>query len=373
MALPQLPLRTETFLGSYLARLPFSINLLLGDGPCWDEHGQRVFGRRWHEHVLNRLRGRANRTAWRRRRAEVIGRWLSDKTTACVLADYGPTAVAIMEACRVASVPLVARFHGYDAYKHGVLRRLRQDYMRLFEDAFAVVAVSRHMKEQLIGLGAVGAKVHYIPSGTDMNLFTPGNPGGCPPRFLAVGRFVPKKGPLLTLAAFARVAEAWPAARLTMIGDGPLLQASKQTAHVLGIGDKVCLPGPLDHRQVRDVMQRCRAFVQHSVLADDGDAEGTPNAIVEAHASGLPVVATAHGGIVDVVRDEESGFLVREGDVEAMADSMLIVARDPQRAAAMGQIGRRHVEQAFSLERSLELLTGVLRAGSQNQLQVCRR
>ncbi len=373
LALPQQPGGTETFLASYLARLPFPITVLRGDGPCWDERGARVFGRSWPAHVLNRVHGRLNRTAWRRRRAKVLGRWLSDRSTACVLADYGPTAVTVMDACRAASVPLVARFHGYDAYRHDLLRRLRHDYARLFEAAAAVVVVSRHMEEQIVRLGAVRDRVHCIPSGTDMTLFVPGSPGTRPPHFLAVGRFVAKKGPLLTLAAFARVAEALPAARLMMVGDGPLFAAAKRTAGVLGIGDKVRFPGALDHARVREAMQECRAFVQHSVHADDGDAEGTPNAIVEAHASGLPVVATAHGGIVDVVRHEESGFLVAEGDVEAMADCMLVVARDPERAAAMGRVGRRHVEQGFSFERSLGLLSALLRAASQDRLPACSR
>jgi glycosyltransferase involved in cell wall biosynthesis len=286
----------------------------------------------------------------------------------CLLADYGPTAAELLDACERATIPLVARFHGYDAYQREVLARFREGYARLFQQAAALIAVSSDMKDQLIRLGASPSRVHWIPSGTDMKLFRPGDPKDAPPHFLAVGRFIPKKAPELSLAAFAKVAERVPDARLTMMGDGPLRDLCVRTADALGLGARVRFPGSVDHEMVRAAMQQCRAFVQHSVKAGDGDSEGTPNAVVEAHASGLPVVATAHAGIRDVVVHGETGFLVPEGDVAGMATAMMELVRSPQRAGEMGRAGRRHVMEAFSLERSLRMLGQVLEEASLGRL-----
>ena len=85
-------------------------------------------------------------------------------------------------------------------------------------------------------------------------------------------------------------------------------------------------------------MARARVFVQHSVVAEDGDHEGLPLAILEAGAHGLPVVATRHAGIPDAVREETDGFLVDEGDVQAMAVAMYRLAQDAALAARMGRL-----------------------------------
>jgi glycosyltransferase involved in cell wall biosynthesis len=99
-------------------------------------------------------------------------------------------------------------------------------------------------------------------------------------------------------------------------------------------------------------MRRARLYAQHSIEAASGDVEGTPVAVLEAGATGLPVVSTRHGGIPDVVRHGETGLLVEEGDVAGMARQMLRLLRDPTQAAALGDAARRHVRHHFSAERS---------------------
>jgi len=108
-------------------------------------------------------------------------------------------------------------------------------------------------------------------------------------------------------------------------------------------------------------MAGARAFVQHSLRAADGDSEGTPVSILEAQASGLPVVATRHAGIPEVVLDGETGLLVAERDVDAMAAAMLRLLREPAYAGTMGAAGRRRVQELFTAERSLGLLADILR------------
>ena len=253
-----------------------------------------------------------------------------------VLAEFGPVGVRVREACRLVGVPLIAHFHGVDATQYNCLQEHAQTYPLLLRDAAAVVGVSRAMCRQLVNLGAVPDKVHYNPYGVDFNAFCGARPEQAPPLFLSVGRFVDKKAPHLTILAFAQVHQTCPEARLLMIGDGPLLNACRDMSIGLGLGESVAFWGKRSSTEIQEAMRQARAFVQHSLVAGDGDSEGTPVAILEAGASGLPVVATRHAGIPDVVAENQTGFLVDERDVENGQHTIRLV-NDPGLA---GRIGR---------------------------------
>ncbi len=146
-----------------------------------------------------------------------------------VLAEYGTSGVLVREACERVQVPLVVCFHGFDASQYEVLERNRADYLKLFETAHSVVAVSQAMSHRLVELGA-GEKVRLVPYGVDVEKFVAGDASRSAPTFLATGRFVEKKAPYLTLSAFAKVLAERPLARLRMIGAGPLLGLTGQDA-----------------------------------------------------------------------------------------------------------------------------------------------
>jgi glycosyltransferase involved in cell wall biosynthesis len=277
-----------------------------------------------------------------------------------VLAEYGPMGGQVLAACRIAHIPLIVHFHGYDASMTETLAENSRTYPRLFQQAAAIVAVSTAMKQQLISLGAPPEKVHRNYYGVDCVQFIGGQPASAPVCFIAVGRFTPKKRPDLTLRAFAAVRRAYPNAVLTMIGDGPLLASCRLLALELGIEDGVMFMGAQSPAVVRAEMRRARCFVQHSVEAPSGDSEGTPVSIIEAGATGLPVVSTRHAGIPDVVVDGQTGFLVAEHDVEGMAQHMLRVARDPELAGRLGRAARLRVEAHFSIEGSIAELWKII-------------
>jgi colanic acid/amylovoran biosynthesis glycosyltransferase len=232
----------------------------------------------------------------------------------------------------------------------------------LFQHAAAIVAASEAMRGKLISLGAPAEKVHCNPYGVDCGEFVGGEPAKAPVRFIAVGRFVPKKRPDLTLRAFALLRRQYPGAALTIIGDGPLLADCRVLTSELGIEGGVTFMGAQPATVVREEMRRARCFVQHSVEAPSGDSEGTPVSIIEAGATGLPVVSTRHAGIPGVVVDGETGFLVAEHDVEAMAQRMLDVARDPELAGRLGRAARRRVEAYFSIEGSVAELWKIIQS-----------
>src|SRR5690606_14972407 len=122
----------------------------------------------------------------------------------------------------------------------------------------------------------------------------------------------------------------------------------------LKIDHAVTFLGNLGHDSVCAEMKNARALVQHSIRATNGDSEGTPNAIMEAGASGLPVVSTRHAGIPDVVIEGTTGFLVDERDTDAMAVHMLTLAQNPNLAAKMGQAARLRIIDGFSMQRSID-------------------
>ena len=108
-------------------------------------------------------------------------------------------------------------------------------------------------------------------------------------------------------------------------------------------------------------MKGCRAFVQHSLTARNGDSEGTPVSVLEACASGLPVIASNHAGISDAVVHRETGYLFEEGDVHAMANYMAKLAGDSGKAAKMGLAGRRRIEEHYSMGKSIGRLAALSR------------
>jgi colanic acid/amylovoran biosynthesis glycosyltransferase len=277
-----------------------------------------------------------------------------------VLAEFGPTAVRLIEPCRRAGVPLIAHFHGYDISVREVLDQHRDGYRSLFAAAAAIIAVSKAMRTVLLDMGAPASRVHYCPYGVDCEVFRPGDIERSPPTFIAVGRFVDKKAPHLTILAFAQVRRQHPDARLHIIGDGSLMGSCIDLVSALGLEDAVHFMGHQPHHVVAAELMKARGFVQHSVQAWNGDCEGTPNAVLEAGASGLPVVSTRHAGIPDVVIDGRTGFLVNERDIDGTARAMAQLLRDPALAARMGAAARAHITASFNIDRRIGELWSII-------------
>jgi colanic acid/amylovoran biosynthesis glycosyltransferase len=357
IAIHREPTISETFIRSHAERLP-GVTLLYGALPHMD--GRCL----WSDSLIKQIysKGKAlllGQNGGYDVTANYLRAFHQLKTTA-VLAEYGLAGVLVMEACRQAHIPLFVHFHGYDASVTSVLEKQRENYQILFRLCAGIIVPSHAMKKQLVSLGAPVAKIFCNPYGVDCNLFEPADVSYSPQTFLAVGRFVEKKGPHLTILAFAKLLEDVTGARLRMIGDGPLLGPCQDLVHGLGIRESVTFLGAQGHDRVRAEMQQARTFVQHSVQALSGDSEGTPVSIIEAGASALPVVSTRHAGIPDVIVEEESGFLVDERDVAGMANHMRRLALDVDLASTLGAAARRRIEGHFSLDKSIQRLWTII-------------
>lgn len=362
----------ETFIRTHLERLPVSTRFLYGgwfpclvgddDSPLLPSAGR--FLTRAVARVVGAEPGRVHTAAFRaypaKLRRYLLSRYFHQEQVRAVVAEYGTTAATLAPVCAGLRIPLIAYFHGFDAYETWVLDRFAAGYRFLFQHAAGIVAVSRHMESQLISLGAPRDRLHYIPYGVDESLFNGSEPALAPPLFVAVGRFVDKKAPHLTLLAFSKVLGRVRDARLVMIGDGPLLESCRKLAVALGIAEAVDFLGTKPHAEIADMMRRARGFLQHSVRPSHGDMEGTPLALLEANASGLPAVVTRHGGISDVVVDGETGFLVDECDVTAMASGIIRLAEQPDLAGTLGRAARERILRHFSLDRMVANLWQVI-------------
>jgi glycosyltransferase involved in cell wall biosynthesis len=300
----------------------------------------------------------ARREADRESVLDALNAFFRAHQVAAVLAEFGPAGADIAPYLRDLGIPLVVHFHGHDAHRRQLLEEYRDRYKVMFDVAFRVISVSRFMSESLVALGADPGKVVLNPYGPRDDFFSV-NPDYSPTAF-ALGRFTDIKANYLTLAAFAKVAGVNPNARLVMVGGGELLETCKTLAHLWHIEDKVTFTGAIPHAQVKSYFSHACCFVQHSVTPSYGDAEGTPVAILEASAAGLPVVSTRHAGISDVVVHGSTGFLVAERDVDGMAEYLGRLLANPDLSRSMGANARQHVKTSFGLERHIACLQQVL-------------
>ncbi len=345
---------SETFVRANLAGLPFAVQAYFGDECPWRQPDRCAYGMSvWLSKVFTRL-GWLRVAGWPAARvAEVL---IRRHQPDLMMAEFGFHAVRVMDAAKATGVPLVVHFRGSDLSAQSKVGVLKSRYRHLLRFADGVICKSEPMAQTLRQLGANPSRLLISASGANTALFYGSNPSQAAPVFLAVGRFVPKKGPLHTIRAF----QQQPLGQLWMVGEGPLLLQAEALVQDLGLQDRVRFFGALPQVKVAALMREARVFVQHSLVAADGDSEGNPVSVMEAQLSGLPVVATRHGGIPEVVLDQQTGCLVEEGDVSGMAAAMQHLMADPLLAERYGAAGRRQILAGFTLEHHLQDVTKFL-------------
>jgi glycosyltransferase involved in cell wall biosynthesis len=359
---------TETFVRANLGRLPLRQIAFFGDefgGPFpLQRPGQFAYG------LATLLSKSCTRLGWHRiatlAPSLVVLALIRRHRPGVLLAEFGFHAVRVMEASRWSGVPLVVHFRGSDASADRRLRQLQERYRRLMALACALLAKSEPMKQVLVGFGARPEQVTISPSGADEHLFHGAAPGQSPPHVLFVGRLIPKKGPLDAVQAFVEAVRLAPppladTMRLTVVGDGPLRPALEQEVRRLGVADRVLLLGVRAPGEIAALMRQSRCLLLPSRTGPDGDAEGCPVVVLEAQLCGLPVVSTRHAGIPEVVLDGRTGWLSEEGDVAAMAVSLLRLCRDAEEAAAFGEAGREFVLTHYTIEHHVRTVAALLR------------
>lgn len=280
-------------------------------------------------------------------------------------AHFGVEGVYALPFAQRMRIPLVVTFHGFDATRDikGLLRSGKISHLRyaagierLKREGSLFIAVSEYIRSRLLerGFPADRVVVHHI--GIDPERFTPQTDNDDDRTVLTVARLVEKKGTEYLIRAVARIKSNVPDVRLEIVGDGPLRSSLEQLAERLGLSEQVVFHGALSYDGVAEAMGRASVFCLPSVIARDGDTEGMGIVLLEAAASGKPVVGTLHAGIPEAVRDGETGFLVPERDDGALADQLLRLLNNRQLRCEMGKAGRTQIEQDFDIRKQTQKL-----------------
>ena len=274
---------------------------------------------------------------------------------------FGHIGVHLLPLLEICDLPAIVSFHGADAgissENPAHLARTR----RMFEKCALVLARSESIAERLVAMGCAAGKIRLHRTGIPLEEIAFSKrtaPADGAWRCVQACRLIAKKGLATSLRAFAEFARGFPRATFSIAGDGPQLADLRALAHELGIGACVSFAGFLSQEKLRALFTEAHFFLQPSELGADGDQEGVPNAMLEAMACGLPVLATRHGGIPEAVEDGVSGLLVAERDHAALSAAMLALARDPARLTSMSAAARARVTAEFDLNAQTRVLEG---------------
>lgn len=273
-------------------------------------------------------------------------------------AHFGPDATYALALAESLGVPLVTTFHGWDATlpMRSYLGRASLTTWRyiargaaLRRRGAAFIAVSNYIRDRLLALGYPPDRVVRMYIGVDVDRFQPMRQPITERVVLSVARHTSQKGVDTLIRAFARIAPKFADLELIQVGAGPLTSELQQLAGRLGLARRVRFAGALSHDEVRALMARATVVALTSQTPQNGQQEALGLVLNEAGASGVPVVATRHGGMPEAVIDGETGLVVPERDDRAIAEALETIVADRSLAARMGARGRAFVGDVFNL------------------------
>lgn len=318
------------------------------------DHHPYYHGRaRWLYRLYNMRSGNFFRVLGSERHA--LTKLIQDVAPSSILCHDSDIALRLIDVARALQVPVVAHFHG--DFRFGADRTINRWYRWSFASRLrqfaGVVVVTEQERAWIRDQGLPDDKIHLIPLGAPTSVFVP-KAGRTQEgiRFIMASRLADEKGCRESISAFANVASRRSDVFLGIYGDGPERLNLEKMVKALGLERVVKFHGIVDEQVLADAMSDCDVFIQHSLRR-----EGAPVAIVEAMSCGLPVVATAVGGIIDQIVPGSTGFMVNEHDIPAMTEVMLRLAGDETLRKTLGQNGRKRAVEFFDssiLTRRLE-------------------
>lgn len=209
--------------------------------------------------------------------------------------------------------------------------------------AHAIVANSNAAGRQLIAEGVSSDRIRIIPNGVSLDRFAPRADAGGVATVLTVANLRAEKAHEVLIAAAAQLAPRFPHLRFQIAGDGPRMAELQGLAATLGVGDRVSFLG---HREdVPALLGGADIFVLPS------RSEAFPNGAIEAMAAGLPVIASATGGLLDLIDSGRTGLLLPPDDPAALADAIAGLVVSPARASVLGAAARDEVTRRYSFDR----------------------
>ena len=284
------------------------------------------------------------------KRCPYFERLIRDEGVALLHAQYGREGLFSIKMKENCGVPLITNFQGWDAST--IPKKEPHIYDRLFKAGDRFIAKSADMKKDLIGFGCPEEKIVIHHQGIDLEKFKFSErlpvSAGENVNILMICRFVETKGIPYAVEAFAKASKSHPNMEMTVIGDGILRLQIEDMVKQLGLEGKIKLTGYVPHERLIYELKRAHIFIQPSITDSKGEKEGTTTTIPEAQAMGIPAIGTYHAGIPEALVDGKSGFLVKEKDVDALAEKLNFLIEHQELWKELGVNGRKHVEKEFN-------------------------
>lgn len=279
-------------------------------------------------------------------------------------AHFGHAGVASLSLKKKFKKPLITSFYGYDLGSD--LRKLSDGYKKLSHYGDLFLALSEDMKRDLIRVGFPESKIVVHHLGVDIEHFKPNDrvTEDISPQIvcLIVASFTERKGIHYAIKGFTKFANENPHynVKLRIVGDGPY---RIQLANLINGDSRITLLNNHESQNPRHMllqeMQDCDIFLLTSITMPDGDKEGTPVVLMEAQACGKPCISTFHAGIPEVVIHEHTGILIKEKDVNSIAESLRVLVEDKQLRLSYGQNARAHIEKHFCQQKQMKRLCDI--------------
>jgi colanic acid/amylovoran biosynthesis glycosyltransferase len=291
--------------------------------------------------------------------------WIGKKLSVKLIhGHFGHVACSYLPVATMLHIPLVVSFYGYD-YDMILNRnpRLIPKYEKLFRRAAMVLTEGEFGRNKLIRRGCRPEiiKVHHLGVEVDAIPFkrrdrTPDEPL----RLIQVASFTEKKGHSVLVESIRLLQEEGygPRIALTLIGDGPLKERIKNVVRQYGLDSNIAFTDHLPYEQLHERLLSYHVFIHPSITAADGDCEGgAPVVLLDAQATGMPVISTLHCDIPEEVIHGQTGLLVNEGNPRMLADAIKEFIEDAKLITEFGVTARRHVEENYSAVRQASRLT----------------
>ncbi len=295
----------------------------------------------------------------------------SRKDVTCALVHYLDFALKFEEVWQKIDKPVFVHCHGYD-----VTWNLRYDnppYGKYFDDGYPaavrrlsqramLIANSHSTASELFEIGVAENRVEVkhlgvpVPAPSQKRSATISNI-----KILYLGRLVDFKAPNVVIEAFNAACDAGLDGTLTIAGDGELRLMCELMRLRSRYADRIQLLGAVDASEAQDLYEEADIFTSHCCTGPfTQQVEAFGVSIIEAMAAALPVITGRSGGVVETVVHGETGILVEPGNVQAHAEALLLLARDPELRHSMGGAGRQRIQESFSWEQEKAALLRLL-------------
>ncbi len=292
-----------------------------------------------------------------------LQKFFKEMDVIAIHAHHGSHANEILPVAEKYQIPLIVSIRGRDgSAEPEIIEQSMRKYESLKEYGAMFIPVCEYLADGLKKMGFPEEKIHVVYGGIELDLFPFVEhtlPKGGEIRIVAVGRLVEKKGHEALIHAFNLIHFLYPNARLHIIGEGQNKKKLAALIEQLMLNDIVILRGALTSPEIAEELKKAHIFCLASHKASSGDVEGIPNAIKEAMAIGIPIVTTEHGGIPEMMKHMETGYLTTEKDVLGLARGFLYYIENPNVWKSITRNARSVIEDKFDFNKQIKVQEGL--------------